>query len=52
MFIPVSDCVGRGHSALLCTGAYNAVKTDLVETVYSHVQRVIAIVLIISILLL
>jgi hypothetical protein len=33
-------------------GAYNAVKTALVETVYSDVQRVIAIVLIISILLL
>jgi len=23
--IPVSGCVGRDHSALLCPGAYNAV---------------------------
>ena len=27
--IPVSGCVGRGPSALLCPGAYNAVKTAL-----------------------
>jgi len=25
----VSDCVGRGASALLCPGAYNAVKTAM-----------------------
>jgi hypothetical protein len=30
IFIPVSGCVGRGPSALLCPGAYNAVKTALV----------------------
>ena len=29
MFIPVSGCVGKGPSALLCPGAYNAVKTAL-----------------------
>jgi hypothetical protein len=28
-FIHVSGCVGRGSSALLCPGAYNAVKTAL-----------------------
>ena len=37
---------------LLFLGAYDAVKTALEETVYSDVQRVIAIVLIISVLLL
>jgi hypothetical protein len=29
IFIPVSDCVGMGTSALLCPGTYNAVKIDL-----------------------
>jgi hypothetical protein len=29
-FIPVSGCVGRGPSALLCPWAYCAVKTALV----------------------
>jgi hypothetical protein len=29
IFIPVSGCVGRGPSALLCLGAYDAVKTAL-----------------------
>ena len=29
IFIPVSGCVGKGPSALLCFGAYNAVKTAL-----------------------
>ena len=29
IFIPVSGCVGRGPSALLCLGAYNAVKMAL-----------------------
>jgi hypothetical protein len=28
-FIPESDCVGRGPSALLCPGVYYAVKTAL-----------------------
>ena len=28
-FLPVSGCVGKGLSALLCPGAYNAVKTAL-----------------------
>jgi hypothetical protein len=28
-FIPVSGCVGMGHSALLCPGAYDVVKTPL-----------------------
>ena len=28
-FIPVSGCVGRGPSALLCQGAYDAVETAL-----------------------
>ena len=28
-FYPVSDCVVRRPSALLCPGAYNAVKTVL-----------------------
>jgi hypothetical protein len=28
-FLPVSVCVGRYPSALLCSGAYNAVKTVL-----------------------
>ena len=28
-FIPASGCVGMGTSALLCMGAYNAVKTAL-----------------------
>ena len=28
-FIPVSGCVGRGPSALLCTGVCNDVKTTL-----------------------
>ena len=27
IFTPVSGCVGRGPSVLLCPGAYNAVKT-------------------------
>ena len=52
IFIPVSGCVGRSPSALLRPGANYAVKMALVETVYSHVQRVIAILLIISIFLL
>jgi hypothetical protein len=30
IFIPVSGCVGRGPSALLCPGAYNAVKSALI----------------------
>ena len=29
IFNPVSGCVGRDHHALLCPGAYNAVKTAL-----------------------
>ena len=29
MFIPVSDCVGRGPSELLCPGAYCDVRTTL-----------------------
>ena len=29
MFIPVSGCVGRGPIALLCPGAYTAVKRAL-----------------------
>jgi len=29
IFIPVSGCVGRDPSALLCPGAYHAVKTTL-----------------------
>jgi hypothetical protein len=29
IFIPVSGCVGRDSSALLCPGAYNAAKTAL-----------------------
>ena len=30
IFIPVSGCVGRGPSALLCPGPYYAVKTALI----------------------
>jgi len=33
-FIPLSGCVGMGFSALLCPGAYNAVKTTL--ALYIH----------------
>jgi hypothetical protein len=31
--LPVSGCDGRGPSALLCPGAYNAVKTALVTCI-------------------
>jgi hypothetical protein len=33
-FIPVSGCVGMGPSALLCPGAYNAVKTTPIDFIY------------------
>ena len=33
MFIPVSGCVGSGPSALIYTGAYNAVKTALITCI-------------------
>jgi len=37
IFIPVSGCVGRGSSSLLCPGVYNAVKTAL------HLMHLISI---------
>ena len=37
IFIPVSGCVGRGSSSLLCLGAYNAAKTAL------HLMHLISI---------
>jgi hypothetical protein len=33
-FIPASACVGMGHSALLCPGAYNAAKMALYHYIY------------------
>ena len=35
IFIPVSGCVGRGPSALVCPGAYNAFKMALYTTTTS-----------------
>ena len=40
MFIPVSGCVGKGPSALLCPGAYNAVKTALLLPLPPQLKRV------------
>ena len=41
-FMPVRSCVGRGPSALLCTGAYNAAKTALYLFVYCQFVIVIS----------
>ena len=38
-FIYVSGCIGRGHSALLCLGAYNAVKMAHVGLVITYVMH-------------
>jgi hypothetical protein len=38
-FIPVSGCVGIGTSALLCPGAYNAVKTVLLKGLYHSLNK-------------
>ena len=39
IFIPVSDCVGRGPSELFCLGAYNAVKTTLIDSTLYFVDN-------------
>jgi hypothetical protein len=38
-FIPVSGCVRMGTNALLCLGAYDAVKTAL-AVCYGHVPNI------------
>ena len=47
IFIHVSVCGGRGLHALLCPGAYNAVKTalDLVDISFSIVDRTFAYIM-------
>ena len=39
--MPVCDCVGMGHSALLCLGFYNAVKALLYPGFYNAVKAVL-----------
>jgi hypothetical protein len=41
IFIPVSGCVGRCPSALLCLGAYDTVNMALITTDLNNLQKTV-----------